>query len=211
MTTQIGVGGLTAAQNAARTVPGGILRSGQYIGLPVYSAPVKTTAIVADTMYAFPIPVAANCSLSGVAVHVGTAVAATLAKLGVALPGADGLPDRLLAEAPTPQDMNSLADTAMLAAFSTPVAAPAGFVWGLFVANGLAQPYTLAAFNFHSVALGQALGASTMGSLTLQGATGATIRVSRAHTYATAFPANLTGWSRAAANPSSPYMGALVS
>ena len=199
------VGGL-----GSMVVPGGVLRTGQRLMLPVYAVPIKTNAIAADTMYAYPIPVPVNTLLSGVAVQVGTAVAATLAKFGAALPGADGLPDALLGECPTPQDMNSGTDAELVASFSSAVSVPAGFVWGLFVANGAAQPFTVAPFNYQNQALAQVLGGTAMSHFTLQGGTGATIRVSRAHPYANAFPANLTGWSRANAVPSSPIMAGVV-
>jgi hypothetical protein len=209
-TVSVGGGGITRAQAGALLIPAGTLRSGLRLMLPIYSTPLKTTAIAADTMYAYPILAPVNALISGVAVQVGTAVPGVSAKLGLALPGADGLSATLLAEAPTPVDMNSATDTELVATFSAPVNVPQGFMWGLFVANGVAQPFTVGVFNYNNAALAQALGGTGMSQYTLQGTTGATIRVSRAHTYATAFPTSLTGWTRANTNPSSPVMAAVV-
>lgn len=209
-TVSIGGGGLTSTQAAERLIPGGVYRSGQRLMMTISSAPIKSTAIVADTMYAFPIQIAAATTLASVAIQVGAPVAGVSAKLGLATTGPDGLPLTLLAEAPTPVDMNSAVDTELVASFSANVPVSAGFVWGLFVANGVAQPFTLATFNFHSAILSQLLGPVTMSGYTLQGGTGAMIRISRAHTYASAFPATLTGWARTAANPSSPIVVGVV-
>ena len=199
---------LSRAQVAALLTPGGVYRSAQRISLPMATTVVLNTAIAANTMYAFPIPMAAGASISGVAIQVGTAVAATSAKLGLALSGPDGRPGPLVAEAPTPVDMNSTALAELVALFTAPQFAPAGVVWGLCVFNGLAQPVTIGAFSSGSQFVGHLIGAISINNYTAQGGT---VRLTRTHTYADAFPASLTGWTATAgANPSSPIMAAVV-
>jgi hypothetical protein len=207
-----GDGGITRAQAAGLLIPGGVYRSAQRVGLPTAGGLNSAAAIAANTMYAWPIPIAAGVTLSGMALQVGTAVAGVSGKLGLALSGADGRPGTLVAEAPTPVDMNSAAAAELVASFSANQTVPAGIVWGLCVFNGLAQPVTLSAFQASNIFLGHFLGAASIQNYTLIGTAGPTIRLSRAHTYADAFPATLTGWTTATANapPSSPVMVAVV-
>lgn len=203
--------GITGAGVGALSIPGGVYRSGQRVGLNAGVNYNAVTAVAANVMYAWPIPLAVGATISGVALQIGTAVAATNAKLGLALSDATGRPGALVAESPNIQNMNSAADTEMLALFSVAQPVPAGVVWGLCVFDGLAQPTTSAGpFDFGNQILSGMLGFTSIQGLTLRGAGGATIRLSRAQTYASAFPATLTGWSTANAAPSSPVMCAVI-
>jgi hypothetical protein len=204
--------GTNAAALGPLLLPGGVYRSGQRIGLNAGVNYNAVTAIAANVMYAWPIPMAAGATISGVALQIGTAVAATNAKLGLALSDpATGRPGALVAESPNIQNMNTAADAEMLALFSAAQFVPAGVAWGLCVFDGLAQPTTSAGpFDFGNQILSGMLGFTSIQGITLRGGGGATIRLSRAQTYASAFPATLTGWSTANAAPSSPVMCAVV-
>lgn len=205
------VSGLTGGQVAARLIPGGVYRSGQRVGLPTQGGFSTTTAIAADIMYAWPIPVVGAATFSGVALQVGTAVAGVSGKLGLALSGSDGRPGTLLAEAPTPVDMNSATTTELVAAFSVSVSVSGGIVWGLCVFNGAAQPVSVGVFNSSAILLGYMIGATGIGNYTLLSGVGPVARLSRAQTYASAFPASLTGWTATVSTaPSSPVMVGVV-
>jgi hypothetical protein len=171
---------------------------------------IATNAIAANIMYAWPIQVPAAGTLSGVALQVGTAVPGVSGKLGLAVPGADGFPLTTLAECPTPVDMNSAADTELVAALSSNIARTVGFLWGLCVFNGAAQPITIGAFSQPQAFLGHVVGMTTINGYTGRGVVGGAVRLSRAHTYADAFPATLSGWTVTTATPSSPVMAAVV-
>ena len=209
MTSVFGGTGVTRSQAAGIAYPAATLRSGQRVGLPVGLANVNNAAIVANTMYAWPILIPAAGTLSGVAVQVGTPVAGVSGKLGIALPGANGFPETLLAECPGAVDMNSAADQELVASFASSLPRPPEMLWGLCVFNGLAQPMTVGAFTSSGNFLGHFLGNTHIGGYTGRG-TSSAVRVSRAHTYADAFPATLSGWSVATANPSSPVMVAVA-
>lgn len=203
--------GLSRSQAAALSYPATQLRSGQVVGMPHTANAVVATAVVADTMYAWPIPIPAAGSIRGVALQVGTAVAGVSGKLGAALPGPDGLPLTLLAECPTPVDMNSTASTQLLADFTAAIPRQAGLIWGLCVFNGAAQPVTIGAFGAASIQLSHFIGATNISGYTSAGSPGPAVRLTRAQTYAAAFPATLTGWTvTAGANPSSPEMVAVA-
>jgi hypothetical protein len=191
-------------------VPGGSYRSGQRIGFAMGVNFNAVTPVASDTMYAFPIPVYANCLISGVALQVGTAVAGVSAKLGLALSGPDGRPGALVAEAPTPVNMNTAADTELVALFSAAQFVPAGVLWGLAVFNGAAQPVTIGNFDLPAPFVGIYNGPTTIQSFTVRGSTGVPVRNSRTQTYASAFPSTLTGWTAASAIPSSPVMVAIA-
>ena len=194
---------------AGVTYPATTLRAGR-IGLPAPASTFNTTPVVADTMYAYPILVPSNATITGVALQLGTAVAGVFGKLGLALPGPDGFPLTTLGEGTAAVDMNSLADAELIASFASSLARPPGVLWGLAVFNGAAQPVTIGAFSVHVSLVGHFIGPTTIGNYTGRGATGGSIRLSRAHTYANAFPATLTGWSVANSTPSSPVMVAVT-
>lgn len=201
-------GGLTLGQVGALARPA--VPTGSRIGLPAGSGYVATNAVASNRMYAYPIPVTKTGSVSGVAIQVGTAVAGVTGILGLAASGPDGYPFALLGEAPAAVDMNSAANTELVASFSSNIPVSVGFVWALCVFNGSAQPVTLGSFITPSSFLGDILGNNSIAGYTSRGASGSMIQFSRAHTYGNAFPSTLTGWARSVAVPSSPVMVAVT-
>jgi hypothetical protein len=201
---------LTAQAVARFLRPGGVYRSGTRVGLPTALTYGLTNAVTADIMYAWPIPVEAPFRASAMEIQVGTLTAGVLGKLGLALPGSDGLPSTLLAECATAVDFNVAADTILNSAITGGVNVPFGWVWGLSVFNGAAQPVNANQFSSPAVFCGHAVGNQSMSGYTTRGSVAASTRVSRAHTYATAFPAVLTGWSVTNTSTSSPTMVVVV-
>jgi hypothetical protein len=190
--------------------PGGLYRSGTRVGLPTGLTYGVTNAVAADVMYAWPIPVEAPFRAASMEIQVGTLTAGVLGKLGLALPGADGLPATLLAECAAAVDFNVAANTILNATITGGVNVPAGWIWGLCVFNGAGQPVSADLASGPAAFAGHAVGNASMSGYTQRGTVGPSARVSRAHTYATAFPASLTGWTTANNVFASPAMVAVV-
>ena len=204
------VSGVTRTQAAGISYPATQLRSGQVVGLPTYGTASLVTAVAADTMYAYPIPIPASGVLSTINVQVGTLTAGVNGKLGIARPGPDGFPLTLLAECAAPVDFNAAAGTVLAATITGGLPVGPSMLWGLFGANGAAQPALYLSFNTGAAAAGHLMGNTAMSGYTQAGASASVVRVSRAHTYANAFPATLSGWSTNTAAPGSPILTATV-
>jgi hypothetical protein len=200
--------GLSRQQAAGISYPATQLRSGQVIGLPTFGTASLVTAVAADVMYAYPIPVPASGVLNTINVQVGTLTAGVNGKLGIARPGPDGFPLTLLAECPAAVDFNAAAGTVLAATITGGLPVGPSMLWGLFVANGAAQPALYLSFNTGAMASGHLIGNTLMSGYTQAGATASTHRLSRAHTYAAPFPATLTGWTATFTNPGSPILTA---
>jgi hypothetical protein len=210
MTFTIGAGGVSRADVAKQLRPGGVYRSGTRVSLPLGTGNAVANPVTADLMYAWPIPVEAAFRASAVEIAVGTATPATNAKLGLALPGPDGFPFALLAECAAPVDCSLAADTILQAVITDGVDVPMGWVWGLSVYNGSAQLVRAGAFSNPALPIGHFVGQASMQGYTGRGTVGGSCVVTRAHTYANAFPAQLTGWSTGNTIPSSPYTCVVV-
>lgn len=204
--------GLSRQQAAGISYPAATLRPNLRVGMAFPTTGLATTqAVPADLMYAFPIPIPAQGTFRGVAIQVGTAVAGVSAKLGIAAPGADGFPSTLIAECPTPVDCNLAAGTELLADFTAAISFGPRPLFGLVVFNGGAQPVSPPTLQPPAAFIAQWFGASHIGSLTAVAGPSIINRLFRTHTYASAFPATLTGWAAAAgSNPGSPIMCAVT-
>lgn len=200
-------GGIGLGQAGTLLHPG--YRSGTTISLPLPSVSALTTQVVtADIMYAWPIPVERGATLSSVSVQTGTNTPGVSVKLGLATTGTDGFPAVLLGECPTPGSMN--VGGVVVCAFSAAIAVQPGFYWALAVFNGAAQPITIQTFSAQGGTVAHFMGAVDLADYSGAGA-GSTVRVSRAQTYASAFPTSLTGWTTTrGALPSSPILGVVV-
>jgi hypothetical protein len=207
--------GLTERQMAKLRRPGGIYRSGTRVGFPVANAINAVNAIAGNTMFALPIPIEAPFRASAVEIQIGTTSPGITGKLGLALPGADGLPDVLLAECAGTVDLSGAADAILNATITGGVNVPMGWVWLLSVFSGTATPLTVALASSPANFIGHAVGNQIMSGYTSRPTSGNvnSVRVTRAQTFASAFPASLTDWTvsnDSATGPSGGPYGVIV-
>jgi hypothetical protein len=162
-------------------------RSGAYYCAYLIGAATSNVAVAADTLYFYPIVVKRAVVMDGLALRVGTAVAATNVKMALFenTAGVAGV-KQLIAACPTAGDMNETAGNTISLDFATPQKIIPGFYWGCALFNGIAQPYTHAG-NVAMSGLADIMGAPNAGTYSTT-ATAATRIVSAGSTYAGGFP-----------------------
>lgn len=153
--------------------------SGRWYGPLVIGAPITSTAIVQDTLYAIPCPIYSTCVVDQIAVRTGGATA-FLMKLGI-YNSVNGMPGSLVAECAGDLDLNS-ASANVPSTFSVNPTLTAGLYYLAGVCSGAGTPCTFPTAMTDSGGLAHLLGGPTPGFFTSTGAS-AVIRMYRALTY----------------------------
>lgn len=111
--------------------------TGRRYAIPITGAGVGG-AVVADTLYAFPIPVFGPAVMSGLSFRVATGVAAVTARMAL-YSNVAGLPGDLIAECTNDVDCSTTSDEG-IGTFASSLSLDGDMYWGAVAYSGLAQP-----------------------------------------------------------------------